>query len=270
MIQAGENVKKEKKKVILEAGMAVMLFLLVVIGGRVCLKAADGSRLATGSQAEQSTKETKAQKQSEQDGNAAIQPKDGKAKKDSEEAETAANVQEGYPILGTSAVTAKELANYFKTANLPYPSEVLGKGGAEDIETFAQIYCEQAKAEGVRPEVAFVQTMKETAWLQYGGDAKIEQYNFAGIGTTGNGVQGDSFPDVRTGIRAQIQHLKAYATEEPLNQDCVDTRYQYVIKGSAPYVEWLGKQENPQGQGWATAEKYGDSIVEMIQNLPKP
>ena len=213
MIQAGENVKKEKKKVILEAGMAVMLFLLVVIGGRVCLKAAAGSRLATGSQAEQSTKETKAQKQSEQDGNAAIQPKHGKSKKDSEEAETAANVQEGYPILGTSAVTAKELANYFKTANLPYPSEVLGKGGAEDIETFAQIYCEEAKAEGVRPEVAFVQTMKETAWLQYGGDAKIEQYNFAGIGTTGNGVQGDSFPDVRTGIRARIQHLKAYATE---------------------------------------------------------
>ena len=264
--------KKEKKKVILEAGMAVMLFLLVVIGGRICLKAADGSESATGSQAEQKTEQsrkgTKAQKQSGQDEDTAKQ-KDGKTRKDSEEAEAAANIQEGYPILGSSSVTAEELTEYFETANLPYPSEVLGKGGAEDIGTFAQLYCEEAKAEGVRPEVAFVQTMKETAWLQYGGDAKIEQYNFAGIGTTGNGVQGDSFPDVRTGIRAQIQHLKAYATEEPLNQDCVDTRYQYVIKGSAPYVEWLGKQENPQGQGWATAEKYGDSIVEMIQNLPK-
>ena len=49
--------KKEKKKVILEAGMAVMLFLLVVIGGRVCLKAADGSESATGSQAEQKTEQ---------------------------------------------------------------------------------------------------------------------------------------------------------------------------------------------------------------------
>ena len=64
--------------------------------------------------------------------------------------------------------------------------------------------------------------------------------------------------------------MKAYATADALAQECVDERYEYVTKGSAPYVEWLGKQENPQGQGWATAEKYGDSIVEMIQNLPKP
>ena len=267
--------KREKKKLILEAGMAVILFLLVVIGGRIYLKAADGNQATAESKTEQtteqSTNDAKDQKQSGQKKVASgSSEKNGKqAKKDAEETETAANVQEGYPILGTSTVTAEELADYFKTANLPYPAEVLGKGGAADIETFAQIYCEEAKAEGVRPEVAFAQTMKETAWLQYGGDAKIEQYNFAGIGTTGNGVQGDSFPDVRTGVRAQIQHLKAYATEEPLNQECVDTRYQYVIKGSAPYVEWLGKQENPQGQGWATAENYGDSIVEMIQNLSK-
>ena len=41
-------------------------------------------------------------------------------------------------------------------------------------------------------------------------------FNFAGIGTTGGGVPGNSYPDVRTGVRAQIQHLKAYATDEPL------------------------------------------------------
>lgn len=89
---------------------------------------------------------------------------------------------------------------------------------------------QEAIAEGVRPEVAFVQTMKETGFLQYGGDASIEQFNFAGLGTTGGGVPGNSYPDVRTGIRAQIQHLKAYATADPLNKKCVDDRYEYVKK----------------------------------------
>lgn len=82
------------------------------------------------------------------------------------------------------------------------------------------------------------------------------------------GVAGiNSYPDVRTGVRAQIQHLKAYATADPLAQECVDDRYEYVQKGSAPYVQWLGQKENPQGAGWATAENYGYSIVEMISHL---
>ena len=74
--------------------------------------------------------------------------------------------------------------------------------------------------------------MLETGWLQYGGDSGASQFNFAGIGTTGGGVAGVSYPDVRTGIRAQVQHLKAYACEEALNQDCVDTRFDLVTRGS--------------------------------------
>lgn len=172
-----------------------------------------------------------------------------------------------YPIMGTSPVTAEQLVSYFKSAGVSYPSEELGEGGADSIETFATMYCEEAAAEGVRPEVAFVQTMKETGWLQFGGDVSVEQFNFAGLGTTGGGVPGNAYPDVRTGIRAQIQHLKAYASTEPLNQACVDERYEYVLKGCAPYVEWLGQKENPAGTGWATAEKYGDSIVSMIGKM---
>lgn len=174
-----------------------------------------------------------------------------------------------YPIMGQSSVTTEEMVSYFQASGKPYPAESLTKGGADSIETFCQIYAEEAKAEGVRPEVAFVQTMKETGFLQYGGDASIEQFNFAGLGTTGGGVPGNSYPDVRTGVRAQIQHLKAYATEEPLVQPCVDDRYEYVQKGSAPYVQWLGQKENPKGAGWATAENYGYSIVEMISHLKK-
>ena len=161
------------------------------------------------------------------------------------------------------------IGKLFKAHGSTYPAEVLTQGGAPDIETFAQMYYEEATAEGVRPEVAFAQAMKETGWLQYGGDMQITQYNFAGIGTTGGGVPGNSYPDVRTGIRAQIQHLKAYATDEALAGECVDDRYSYVTKGSAPYVEWLGQKENPEGYGWATGERYGYDIVEMIHAMRK-
>lgn len=192
--------------------------------------------------------------------------KDESEKKDT--AETEEVIAKGqYPIIGKTSVTKEQMVNWFMENGGDYPTKVLTEGGADSIETFCQIYIEEAEVEGIRAEVAFAQTMKETGWLQFGGDASIEQYNFAGLGTTGGGEPGISFPDVRTGVRAQIQHLKAYATEEALLQECVDERYEYVKKGCAPYVEWLGQQENPLKTGWATAENYGYSIVDMIENL---
>ena len=109
--------------------------------------------------------------------------------------------------------------------------------------------------------------MKETNWLRYTGDVRIEQFNFAGIGAVGGGVQGNYFENVRIGVRAQIQHLKAYASTEPLNLTCVDPRYGYVNKGCAPYVEWLAIPDNPYHMGWAAAQGYGSNIVSRIANL---
>lgn len=189
-------------------------------------------------------------------------------KEDEEDNSSGENEKEDkYPIMGESSVTVQDMVDYFETSGKTYPAEELAQGGAESLEVFCTMYYDEALAEGVRPEVAFAQTMKETGFLQYGGDAQIGQFNFAGLGTTGGGEPGNSFPDVRTGIRAQIQHLKAYATEELLNQECVDERYEYVKKGAAPYVEWLGQNENPEGLGWATGENYGYDIVEMIEDM---
>lgn len=172
-----------------------------------------------------------------------------------------------YPIMGTSTTTVKQMVNLYNAMGQAYPSAVLSTGGAATIETFCQIYYEEAAAEGVRAEVAFCQAMLETGWLQYGGDVKVTQFNFAGLGATGNGVPGNSFPDVRTGIRAQIQHLKAYASTDALNNTCVDQRFSYVTRGCAPYLEWLGIKENPNGYGWATGERYGAKIRAIITNL---
>ena len=170
-------------------------------------------------------------------------------------------------IASTTKTTIDQMIKYYNSSNKKYPSEVYGTKGARNINEFCQIYFEEANAEGIRAEVAFCQAMKETGWLQYGGDVKAEQCNFAGIGATGGGNVGASFPDVRTGVRAQIQHLKAYANNEALVNQCVDPRFNLVKRGSAPYVEWLGKNANPNGVGWAPSADYGKSIVNMINTL---
>ncbi|MDO4306297.1 MAG: glucosaminidase domain-containing protein [Eubacteriales bacterium] len=177
------------------------------------------------------------------------------------------NTYEYYTIMGKTTVDAVDMVSLYNGRNVEFPSSVLGAGGAGTIEEFCEIILEEAEAEGVRGEVVFVQSMLETGWLQYGGDSGAEQFNFSGLGTTGDGVPGISFPDVRTGIRAQVQHLKAYACSEELNNECVDERFAYVARESAPYVEWLGIQENPYGGGWAAGEGYGYKLRALLAEL---
>lgn len=169
------------------------------------------------------------------------------------------NVSARYEIMGQSSTNIQQMVNYYNS-NAQYPT-FYGGSDAPSIQKFCSIYDEECKAEGVKTEVAFCQAMKETNFLRYGGDVNIAQYNFAGIGATGNGTCGSSYSSVREGIRAQVQHLKAYGSNAPLNQQCVDNRFAYVKRNSAKYVEWLGSKENPNGTGWATATNYGYSII---------
>lgn len=173
-------------------------------------------------------------------------------------------VNERTAIMGNSSTTLRQMVNYYR-ANAVYPSFYgttanQGFDGAPTLERFCQLYLEECAAEGVKAEVAFCQAMKETGFLRFGGDVNIAQFNFACIGATGGGVPGNSFGTVREGIRAQVQHLKAYASKEALNNPCVDPRFGGVTRATAPYIEWLGIQENPYGKGWATAAGYGYSI----------
>lgn len=255
-----------RQKLWLECALAVLLVVAIAcVGGRQFGKSARINKAAVSSEkeTEQESNEKKAEAE-----NTLVKENTQEESTQQENTQAQEVIADGqYPIMGGSSVTVEQMVSFFQSQDVEYPVEALKKGGADSIETFCQMYYDEATAEGVRPEVAFVQTMKETGWLQYGGDASIEQYNFAGLGTTGGGVAGNSYPDVRTGIRAQIQHLKAYATADALSQACVDERYAYVTKGCAPYVEWLGQKENPQGYGWATAEQYGYSIVSMIEKM---
>ena len=166
----------------------------------------------------------------------------------------------GYAIMGKSSTTPEKMAAFFRTRGGVYPEDIYIEYDAPTLEDFCQIVYDEAIAEGVRAEVVFGQICKETGFLRFGGDVDPDQCNFAGIGATGGGAKGASFPDVQTGIRAQVQHLKAYASDQPLNNECVDPRFTYVKRCAALYVEWLGVHENPTGAGWATGKNYGYSL----------
>ena len=187
------------------------------------------------------------------------------------------SVEESYTIEGEITVSVEQMARWY-TENSPitFPVDSYRSGGVNSLKEFCQIYYEEAQSENIRVEVAFAQAMHETGWLQFKGQVKIGQFNFAGLGATDGGASGADFSKygtegVRMGIRAQIQHLKAYAsdtiTEKTLANFCVDERFKYVTKGCAKYVEWLGQKENPQGLGWATAEGYGNKIRAQIESL---
>ena len=166
-----------------------------------------------------------------------------------------------HSIMGNSAATGQQMAAYYKSMGHAYPSSVYSKYGASNIEQFAQIVCEEAAAEGVRAEVVFCQSMHETGWLQYGGQVSAWQCNFAGIGATNGGAAGASFSSVREGVRAQVQHLKAYASTASLNNACVDPRFNLVSRGIAPNLEDLDGRWAVPGNG------YGEGIYNMIQVL---
>lgn len=103
--------------------------------------------------------------------------------------------------------------------------------------------------------------MLETGWLKFGGSVKAEQCNFGGVGAVNATAGGASFGDVRSGLRAQVQHLKAYASKEPLNNPCVDPRFEKVKRGVAPCVEDLNGRWAVPGDG------YGQRIVKIASRL---
>ena len=178
-------------------------------------------------------------------------------------------------IIGNSAVRVEQLVYLYNSSGHDFPSYYTENGRNVDLNRFAQLYIEEANAEGIRADVAFAQAMKETGWLKFGGQVSISQFNFAGLGATDDGAAGMSFAQkygdnengIRMGIRAQIQHLKAYASTEPLNNACVDERFNLVKRGCAPYVEWLGQKENPNGYGWATGANYGQGIIDIMNRI---
>lgn len=167
-------------------------------------------------------------------------------------------------IMGKAQATAQQMALFCRSKNsAPQLTSC-------SLEQLAEMFIEEGEAEGVRGDVAFAQSLHETGYFKFGGIVLPTQNNYAGIGALNGNATGQaaSFPDPRTGVRAQIQHLKAYASTEALVNECVDPRFSLVARGVAPYVEWLGAADNPQGRGWAVpGAGYGANIVKLLGQI---
>lgn len=162
-------------------------------------------------------------------------------------------------IMGISQASIEQMRAYIRKMNPKVSDSVI---------KMIPLYITEGAAEGVRGDIAFAQSCLETGNFTFSGSAvTLSQNNFCGLGVTKTGMRGNSFKTPVEGIRAQIQHLKAYASNEKLYGVCVDPRFCYVKRGIAPYVEWLGIQENPQGGGWAAGKNYGSKILEILAKI---
>lgn len=168
--------------------------------------------------------------------------------------------------MGPSRVGAASIAAWFN-ARTPRPSGNYAATVA--VDALARIYIEEGDAEGVTGDIAFVQSIVETGWFRFGGSVPASFNNFAGIGATDTNPAPAQFPDARTGVRAQIQHLRAYAdpsatscTVPPLRNPCADPRFHLVTpKGRAPTWNQFGNGN------WATASTYATSILTLYSEL---
>ena len=162
-------------------------------------------------------------------------------------------------IMGKAQATTEQMKSYLKKKNPSVPQSVLD---------MLPLYLSEGEAEGVRGDIAFAQSCLETGNFTFSGSAvTLSQNNFCGLGVTQRGKTGLSFESPQLGIRAQIQHLKAYASTDKLRNALADPRFRYVKRGCAPYAEWLGQKENPQGKGWAAGEKYGEKILSILKAI---
>jgi hypothetical protein len=156
-------------------------------------------------------------------------------------------------IVGKGMLTAEQLQDFFARYN--------PDGDVERASRLAQLYIEESYSEGINHDIAFAQMILETGWLRFTGLVKPEMNNFCGIGATNNSKTGHTFSTERDGVRAHIQHLKAYATTEMPVNPIVDPRYNLVNpKGKAPTINGLAGT-------WATDIAYANKIRALLERM---
>ena len=174
---------------------------------------------------------------------------------------------------GQNAVAAKELA---------FPSVRIADAGiktASALEAFfmaevpnadvlkvrrlAALYVIEASFEGINSDIAFAQMCLETGFLRFGGLITEDMYNFCGLGAIDVNNRGCRFNSEQEGVRAHIQHLKAYGSTEELRMPLADPRYRWVQpKGKAPDVYALSGT-------WASDRQYGEKLAGILKRMAR-
>ncbi len=156
-------------------------------------------------------------------------------------------------IMGDGVKTPQSLINFFMQEN--------PNGNISKVERLANLYIEEALLEGVNSDVAFAQMCLETGFLRFGGLVTEDMNNFCGLGAIDETQRGNVFETEQEGVRAHIQHLKAYGSVEELNMPLVDPRYKWVNpKGKAPTVHGLAGT-------WASDTQYGIKLEGLLSRM---
>ncbi len=161
-------------------------------------------------------------------------------------------------IIGTPMATQQQCVKYLLRNN-PNPNLPVS---AEEIVAY---YYEEGSREGIRPDVAFAQALKETGFFRYGGDVIPEQNNYCGLGTTGGGVKGEFFSTPQLGVRAHIQHLLAYSSTRMPTMPVVDPRYSLVRQSYGSRT--LGNWQDLNGRWAVPGRYYGQEILSMFRDI---
>ena len=135
------------------------------------------------------------------------------------------------------------------------------RGAHQRFIDIAPVYWEYGEKTGIRPDVLYAQSAKETAFGNYGGVVEPDFNNWAGIKTRDGGPCDDpdahqKFDTPEDGVRGHFNHMSAYVGKDPIGEP--HGRYSVVASlewaGSIRYVEELGGR-------WAPNPEYGDSVV---------
>lgn len=161
-------------------------------------------------------------------------------------------------IIGTPLASQEQCVRYLLSNN-PHPDITVSP------QQLVSYYYEEGEREGIRPDVAFAQALKETGFFRYGGDVIPEQNNFCGLGTTGGGVKGAFFATAQLGVRAHIQHLLAYSSTREPSEPVIDPRYQLVRDSYG--TRTLGTWEDLNGRWAVPGYTYGQSILSMFRAM---
>ena len=176
------------------------------------------------------------------------------------EAEAAADT---ITIMGAAEASEEQMVRYIEKRN-PQPKLNCS------VEDIVRYYYEEAGREGIRPDVALCQALKETGFFAYGGDVSPKQNNFCGLGATGNREPGASFATPQLGVRAHIQHLMAYATQERPHGAIVDPRYKHVVVNRPDIHGHITKWTGLNGVWAVPGTRYGQEILYLWQQAQAP
>lgn len=161
-------------------------------------------------------------------------------------------------ILGQPMATREQCVAFLLAHN---PAPAL----AVTARQLVDYYYDEGAREGVRPDVAFAQAVKETGFFRYGGDVAPEQNNFCGLGAVGGHVRGACFATPLDGVRAHIQHLLAYASTRLPEEELIDPRYFKVREmwGLQTLDDWTALN----GRWAVPGTWYGESVMALFTQL---